>query len=224
MKNILIALVILAGLVAGNYFYATAEKEVMDANKQNPTMSFFITSVNPGKGGDLGGLAGADAYCTSLAEAVGVKGKTWSAYLSTAGEGAVDARDRIGNGPWHNSKGELIASSLEQLHGENNLNKMTALTEKGEQVFGRGDTPNMHDILTGSESNGRASTTATTDTTCANWTSGTEGSALVGHHDRIGINDSAPMKSWNSSHGSRGCSLEGLKSTGGNGLFYCFAK
>jgi hypothetical protein len=198
-------------------------------NKSNPgggsQMSFFITSSNPGFGGDLGGLLGADMYCTKLAEAVGVKDKTWRAYLSataTANTGMVNARDRIGSGPWHNAKGELVASNLEELHGENNLNKMTALTEKGEVVFGRGDTVNLHDILTGSNADGTLFVSST-DTTCNNWTSSLEGSAQVGHHDRIGINDSAPMKSWNSSHASRGCSLDNLKSTGGGGLFYCFA-
>lgn len=186
-------------------------------------MSFFITSVNPGTGGNLGGLAGADKYCATLAESVGIRGKTWRAYLSTQGENAINAKDRIGDGPWHNAKGELIANSLEELHGTNFLNKQTALNEKGEIVRGRGDTPNEHDILTGSTNTGLAVAT-TTDTTCGNWTSSDVGSAYVGHHDRIGINDSAPMKSWNSSHPTRGCSVEAFKTTGGAGLYYCFAK
>lgn len=212
-KNIFIALGVIGLLALGGYFY-----------KGNTSMSFFVTSVNPGKGGDLGGLAGADAYCTILAESAGVKGKTWKAYLSTTGEGGVNARDRIGKGPWYNAKGELVASDLEALHGDNRLNKSTVLTEAGMTVMGRGDEVNMHDILTGSLADGTASTTAMTDTTCANWTSSAAGSAIVGHHDRVGLNDSAPAKSWNSSHGSRGCDLPALKSTGGSGLFYCFAE
>jgi hypothetical protein len=183
-------------------------------------MSFFITSVNPGNGGNLGGLEGADAYCGQLAEEVGVTGKTWRAYLSTK---TVNAKDRIGNGPWYNAKGELIANNLAELHGTNFLNKQTALNEKGQPVSGRGDTPNEHDILTGSTYEGLAVATST-DTTCSDWTSGTQGSATVGHHDRIGINDSAPMKSWNSSHLTRGCSVEAFRTTGGAGLYYCFAQ
>ncbi len=201
-------------------------KEVGGAMMSKKTMSFFITSTNPGKGGDLGGLAGADAHCTMLAESSGVKGKTWSAYLSTKamnGAPGINAKDRIGNGPWYNVKGELIASNLNELHTNNMLNKQTALTEKGEIVSGRGDEPNIHDILTGSDSSGMLVATST-DTTCANWTSGDLGSAYVGHHDRIGINDSAAMKSWNSSHLTRGCSLPALTSTGGAGRYYCFAK
>ncbi len=188
-------------------------------------MSFFVTSANPGKSGDLGGLAGADAYCTSLAQSVGASG-TWSAYLSapaTETSPAVHARDRIGSGPWYNARGVLIAQSVENLHGINNLTKETALNEKGEVVLGRGDTTNMHDILTGSTSDGRLSEGAE-DTTCNGWTSSDTGSALVGHHDRVGRDESAPMKSWNSAHGSRGCSPDNLKSTGGAGLFYCFAR
>ncbi|MDQ5962618.1 MAG: hypothetical protein QG653_425 [Patescibacteria group bacterium] len=183
-------------------------------------MSFFITSINPGNGGNLGGLEGADAYCKQLAESVGVPGKTWRAYLSTK---TSNAKDRIGNGPWYNAKGELIAKDLEELHGTNFLNKQTALNEKGKSVSGRGDTPNEHDILTGSTYEGLAVATST-DTTCSDWTSGTQGSATVGHHDRIGINESAPMKSWNSSHLTRGCSVEAFRTTGGAGLYYCFAK
>jgi hypothetical protein len=136
----------------------------------------------------------------------------------------VNARDRIGAGPWYNAKGELVAATLEELHGENKLNKATALDENGATVQGRGDTPNEHDILTGSQSDGTASSTATTDTTCGNWTSSATGSALVGHHDRVGRDDTAPMKSWNSAHGTRGCDMEALRGTGGGGLFYCFAQ
>ena len=189
-------------------------------------MSFFVTSEGKGKGADLGGLDGADAHCAALAEAVGSKQKIWRAYLSTtapAGEAGVNARDRIGKGPWRNVKGVVVAKNVEHLHSaKSNLTKQTVLTEKGEGVSGRGDPVNMHDILTGSDPNGMYST-AGGDTTCGNWTSSTEGSAIVGHHDRIGLKDTRHMKSWNSSHGSRGCSQDGLKGTGGAGLFYCFA-
>lgn len=186
-------------------------------------MTFFVTGANPGKGGDLGGLAGADAYCQSLAQAAGAGSHTWHAYLSTQGQGAVNARDRIGRGPWRNAKGEVVARDLADLHGEAaNLTKQTALTERGQVVKGRGDDPNMHDILTGSQPDGTAFAGAE-DRTCRNWTSGDQGSAMLGHADRIGLNDSAPMKSWNSSHPSRGCGMEALKATGGAGLFYCFA-
>lgn len=189
-------------------------------------MSFFLTSANPGKGGDLGGLAGADAHCASLARAAGAKRTTWRAYLSTTlpgGDVGVNARDRIGRGPWKNAKGEVIAYSVDHLHSDsNNLYKQTALTEKGEVVSGRGDKVNLHDILTGSDPDGRFST-AGGDTTCGNWTKGGEGSAIVGHHDRIGLKATWHMQSWNSSHGTRGCGMEALRSTGGGGLFYCFA-
>lgn len=189
-------------------------------------MSFFVTSTGLGKGANLGGLEGADRHCQALAEAVGAGKKTWHAYLSTQGEGAVNARDRIGNGPWINAKGEVIAKDLAELHGTNNLNKRTALTEKGEIVKGRGDKPNLHDILTGSQHDGTAFP-AGEDRTCGNWTKSGAGAAMVGHSDRIGIDESAPMKSWNASHPSRGpgggCAQGDLKSTGGDGLFYCFA-
>lgn len=179
-------------------------------------MSFFITSSGPGDGANLGGLAGADAHCQKLAEAAGAGGKTWRAYLSTSSE---NARDRIGTGPWRNAKGEVIAESLEALHGDANaITKQTALTETGEPVNGRGDTPNRHDILTGSNPDGTAA-----DKTCSDWTANGEGSAIVGHHDRMGLRDDAASKSWNSSHPSRGCSQEALQATGGDGLFYCFA-
>jgi hypothetical protein len=201
----------------------TANEDSMGYSHTSKDMSFFITSKNPGNGGNLGGLAGADAYCKKLAESVGVKGKKWAAYLSTQGTSAVNAKDRIGKGPWYNAHGELIANNITELHQTNAIKKTTAVNEKGEIIFGRGDTINLHDILTGSNADGTAVAT-TTDTTCANWTSSSKGSAYVGHHDRIGINDSAPMKSWNSSHLTRGCSLENFKTTGGGGLFYCFAK
>ncbi|MBZ9704471.1 MULTISPECIES: hypothetical protein [unclassified Mesorhizobium] len=189
------------------------------ALSQDAKMSFFVTSVGSGKGADLGGLKGADAHCASLAEAAGVTGKTWAAYLSTSTE---DARDRIGKGPWVNAKGVKIADDVASLHGDaNGITKQTALTEKGEMVNGRGDTPNRHDMLTGSKPDG----TRIADQTCGDWTmSGTEGAAMMGHHDRTGLDDSAAAKSWNSSHASRGgCGQEALKGTGGDGLFYCFA-
>jgi hypothetical protein len=189
-------------------------------------MSFFVGSNGSGKGGDLGGLEGADRICRTLAEAAGAGGKTWRAYLSTQGPGAVNARDRIGSGPWTNAKGVGIAKDLAELHGMNNLTKQTALTEKGEVVNGRGDTPNTHDILTGSKPDGTAFGDDA-DRTCANWTSSGKGAAMVGHSDRTGLDESAPAKSWNSSHPSRGpgggCTQDDLKSTGGKGLLYCFA-
>ena len=189
------------------------------AYSQGATMSFFVTSVGSGKGADLGGLKGADAHCASLAEAAGVTGKTWAAYLSTSD---TDARERIGKGPWVNAKGMKIADDVASLHSDTNgITKQTALNEKGEVVNGRGDTPNRHDVLTGSNPDG----TRIADQTCGDWTmSGVEGAAMVGHHDRTGLDDSAAAKSWNSSHASRGgCSQEALKGTGGDGLFYCFA-
>lgn len=188
-------------------------------------MSFFVTSAGKGDGANLGGLEGADAHCMSLAKAAGSSKSDWHAYLSTTGamgDAGVNARDRIGKGPWANAKGEVVAKSVEDLHsGANNLNKQTALTEKGEAVSGRGDTVNTHDILTGSDPEGLYST-AGGDTTCANWTSNKDGSAIVGHHDRMGLKDTRHMKSWNSAHGSRGCGQDALKGTGGAGLFYCF--
>ena len=200
------------------------------AQVQQSSMSFFVTSVGPGKGGDLGGLEGADRHCQSLAQAVGAGGKTWRAYLSTQGTGAVNARDRIGKGPWQNAKGIVIANNLAELHGANNLNKQTALTEKGDGVNGVGDTPNRHDVLTGSQADGTAFPGAD-DRTCKNWTSSTQGAAMLGHLDRRGLNADAPAndpsRTWNSAHPSRGpdggCSQADLRSTGGDGLFYCFA-
>ena len=194
---------------------------------QQTNMTFFITSSGSGNGADLGGLAGADQQCQMLAQAVGADARTWRAYLSTQASGgaaAVNARDRIGRGPWQNAKGVVIAKDVAELHDSNNLNKQTALTEKGDPVNGRGDKPNMHDILTGSQPDGTAFT-GTEDKTCGNWTkSGSDGAAMVGHHDRMGLNTEPPALSWNSSHLSRGgCSQDALKSTGGAGLFYCFA-
>lgn len=188
------------------------------AGAQDATMSFFVTSQNPGKGGNFGGIAGADAHCAALAEAAGVTGKTWHAYLSTSTE---NARDRIGAGPWVNAAGVTIADSVDALHGQNNLTRETALNEKGEMVNGRGDEPNRHDILTGSLPDG----TAAQGQTCEDWTSdAAEAVGMVGHHDRTGLDDSDAAKSWNSSHGSRGgCGLEALRGTGGDGLLYCFA-
>ena len=188
-------------------------------------MSFFVTSAGPGKGADLGGLAGADKHCQALATAVGVGKRTWRAYLSqqpTANVPAVNARDRIGKGPWMNAKGALVATDVQQLHGVNGLNKQTALNERGEAINGGGDTPNMHDVLTGSQPDGMA-IAGNVNTTCGNWTQSGEGSAMVGHHDKTGLDESVPAKSWNSSHMTRGCSQDALKATGGAGLFYCFA-
>jgi len=195
-------------------------------------MGFFISSTGSGKGADLGGLAGADALCQKLAESAGAGGKTWRAYLSAPGAfpsqanpqgvASVNARDRIGQGPWYNAKGELIARDVAHLHNGNHINKMTALDEKGNVVKGRGDTPNEHDILTGSRADGTACSPQT-DTTCKAWTSSTEGSAIVGHHDRIGPLPENWAKSWNFSHQSAGCSQEALVRTGGSGRLYCFA-
>jgi hypothetical protein len=194
------------------------------AAAQQGGTSFFVTSAGSGKGADLGGLEGADRHCQTLAEAAGAGNRSWRAYLSTQGAGAVNARDRIGKGPWQNAKGVVIARDVAELHGDNKIDKATALTEKGERVNGSGDTPNTHDILTGSQPDGTAFA-GDEDRTCGNWTrSGAEGAAMLGHHDRIGLRDDAPSKSWNSSHPSRGgCSQDALRSTGGAGLFYCFA-
>ena len=188
---------------------------------QNANMSFFLTSAGPGDGANLGGVTGADQHCQMLAEAAGSGGKTWRAYLSTTGGGAMNARDRIGSGPWHNYNGVMIARNVDDLHSDNNnLTKETQLNEKGQITNGRGDDPNMHDILTGSQLNGMADS-GSDDTTCNNWMSNGEGSALVGHHDRQG--GGANPTSWNSAHGSRGCGQSDLQGTGGNGYFYCFA-
>ncbi|HTJ58813.1 MAG TPA: DUF1554 domain-containing protein [Devosiaceae bacterium] len=180
-------------------------------------MTFFVTSVGLGDGGNLGGLSGADAHCQKLAEAAGSTGLQWHAYLSATG---VNARDRIGTGPWSNAKGQVIATDIANLHSENNkLNKLTALTETGAIVKGRGDQPNQHDILTGSNADG----TVATGQTCNDWTSGSGGTAMLGHHDRMGPDTLATAKSWNTAHPSRGCSQAALVSTGGSGLLYCFA-
>ncbi len=196
------------------------------ARAQQADMSFFITSAGKGNGADLGGLAGADAHCQALARAAGSTKTNWRAYLSTTGTGGdagENARDRIGKGPWQNAKGTVVAKTIEELHSEAaNVTKQTALSEKGEPIAGRGDPVNMHDILTGSDPQGMFST-AGGDTTCGNWSKNGEGSAIVGHHDRVGLKDSRHMKSWNSSHGSRGCSQDNLKASGGAGLFYCFS-
>ena len=192
------------------------------ASAQQSAMTFFVTSTGSGKGEDFGGLGGADKHCQTLAAAVGAGKHTWRAYLSASPTGtlpAVDARDRIGKGPWQNAKGVVIARDVAELHGKNNLDKKTALTDI---VNGRGDTPNKHDILTGSKPDGTAFT-GSEEMTCGNWTKSGEGVAMLGHHDRQGLRDDEPSHSWNSSHPSRGCSDEGLKSTGGAGLLYCFA-
>lgn len=215
-------------LAAALLTIATGAAGVARAQQAGGEMTFFVTSVGSGKGADLGGLEGADRHCQSLAATAGAGTRTWRAYLSTqasGGQPAVDARDRIGRGPWRNAKGEEVARDLDELHGAApNLTKQTALTEKGEAVNGRGDTPNQHDILTGSQPDGTTFAGAE-DRTCGNWTrSGAEGAVMVGHHDRQGLNDAPPAKSWNSSHPSRGgCSQEALRGTGGAGLLYCFA-
>jgi hypothetical protein len=200
------------------------------AQAQQAGMTFFVTSVGEGKGGDLGGLAGADRYCQQLAQAAGAGSRVWHAYLSThaeSGQTAVNARDRIGQGPWQNAKGVVVAKNLDELHSQtNNLTKQTSLTEKGDVVKGRGDTPNEHDALTGSTMEGRAFPPGE-DRTCKDWTSGAQGSAMLGHIDRQGLQDTVESRSWNAAHPSRGpdggCSQADLKSTGGAGLFYCFA-
>ena len=188
---------------------------------QDANMSFFLTSMGPGDGANLGGLDGADRHCEMLAGAAGAGGKTWRAYLSTTGSGGVNARDRIGSGPWYNYGGDMIARNVADLHSDsNNLTKQTQLNEKGQMTNGRGDDPNMHDILTGSQLDGTMAP-GSDDSTCGNWTTNGEGSALVGHHDRNG--GGANPTSWNSAHGSRGCGQSDLQGTGGNGYFYCFA-
>ena len=188
---------------------------------KNP-MTFFVTSTGNGQGANFGGLAGADKHCQGLAEAVGAGQRTWRAYLSTSATTAapaVNARDRIGNGPWQNAKGDVIATSVADLHSAGNkLTKQTALTEKGGLVNGRGDTPNEHDVLTGSTADGTAA-----PQTCDNWSTSGAGAAIVGHSDRTGLDESAPAKSWNASHPTRGCGQDALKATGGAGYLYCFA-
>jgi hypothetical protein len=217
---------LLLGLAALTSFTALAAQS---AQAQSAGTTFFVTSAGIGNGANLGGLAGADNHCQALAQAAGAGAKTWRAYLSTQaadGRPAVNARDRIGKGPWQNSKGVVIAKDVAELHGTNNITKQTALSEKGDVLNGRGDTPNRHDVLTGSQPDGTAFA-AGDDRTCKNWTSSTQGSAMVGHFDRIGLRDDDASKSWNSSHLSRGpdggCSQTDLRSTGGDGLLYCFA-
>jgi hypothetical protein len=198
----------LAGTLAGGMLVADAQ--------QPSGMTFFVTSTPIGDGANLGGLDGADAHCQELAVAVGAGEKTWHAYLSSS---SVNARDRIGDGPWQNAKGEVIASNIDELHSDaNKISKETALSEKGEVINGRGDEPNRHDILTGSNPDGTAA-----DQTCDDWTANEAGAAIVGHHDRMGLDETAPAKSWNSSHETRGCSQDALRGTGGDGLLYCFA-
>jgi hypothetical protein len=217
VKKTALRVCIAAAVMAGGLTAATA---------QQAQMSFFLTSVGKGDGANLGGLDGADAHCAALAKAAGSTKTQWRAYLSTTapgGEAGVNARDRIGKGPWQNVKGAVIAKTVDELHSSaNGLTKQSALTEKAETVSGRGDPVNAHDILTGSDPLGMYST-AGGDTNCGNWTKNGDGSAVVGHHDRIGLKDTRHMTSWNSSHGSAGCSQDALKKTGGAGLFYCFA-
>jgi hypothetical protein len=197
------------------------------AQAQQANMSFFVTSAGPGKGADLGGIAGADQLCQQLAQSAGAGAKTWHAYLSTQGAGAVNARDRIGKGPWLNAKGVAVATSVDDLHSASNkLSKQNNLSEKGDVINGRGDTPNRHDIMTGSTTDGKAFPDDK-DMTCKNYTSSAQGSVMLGHNDRQGLRDDDASKSWNSSHPSRGpdggCSQADLRSTGGDGLLYCFA-
>jgi hypothetical protein len=204
---------------------AASSAAYAQAKKAKGDMTFFVTSAGKGNGADLGGLEGADAHCNELAKAAGSKHTNWHAYLSTTapgGDAGVNARDRIGKGPWRNFNGAVVAKNVVDLHSDkNNITKQTALTEKGEQVNGRGDAVNMHDMLTGSDPQGMYST-AGGDTTCGNWAKSGEGSAIVGHHDRMGLKETRHMKSWNSAHGTRGCGEDALKSTGGAGLLYCF--
>jgi hypothetical protein len=218
------AFLVSAGVTAPAHAQDKAKAKA--AQKGGGDMTFFLTSAGKGNGADLGGLEGADAHCNALAKAAGSKHTNWKAYLSTTapgGDAGVNARERIGKGPWRNAKGVVVAKNVADLHSaKNNLNKSTALTEKGEGVTGSGDTPNQHDVLTGSDPAGMFST-AGGDTNCGNWTKSGEGSAIVGHFDRKGLNkDTRHMTSWNSSHGTIGCSQDQLKKTGGNGLLYCF--
>ena len=218
---------LVSSVVLGAYLVEAQQPPPAPAQQQ--PMSFFVTSVGLGNGANLGGLAGADRHCQALATAAGAGAKTWHAYLSTSasgGQAAVNARDRIGSGPWYSAKGGRIAQNVGDLHGDtieqarlgNNINKTTAISEKGEPIKGAGDTPNQHDILTGSQPDGRAYTDGA-DHTCGNWTSGAAGTAQLGHHDRTG----GGTTSWNATHPSRGCSQENLVATGGAGLLYCFA-
>lgn len=219
MKRALLFLLLAAAVPAVVAFSSAPEA----APAAQTDMTFFLTSRGPGDGANLGGLDGADAHCAMLAgEAGATEGLTWRAYLSTTGEGGVNAKDRIGGGPWHNANGVMVANDVADLHSDNNLlSKENSITESGEVISGRGDDVNRHDIITGSTPDGMAAT-GDDDTTCSNWTSNSsDGSALVGHHDRVG--GGANPTSWNASHGSRGCGQEDLRGTGGDGLFYCFA-
>ena len=204
----------------------TGELRAQQAPPQFPNMTFFITSTGGPKGADYGGIEGADRHCQTLAAKAGAGTKTWRAYLSTQAEGdkpAVNARDRIGKGPWYNTAGLQIATSVDDLHSDGNkINEENGYAENGRRIPGRAFVINQHDILTGSQADGRAHP-AGKDTTCGNWTKSGEGAAMVGHHDRMGLRDDAPSKSWNASHPSRGCGAEALKSSGGAGLIYCFA-
>jgi hypothetical protein len=218
------------GLCASVVLFGSVATQAQQPPPQAPEMTFFVTGAGPGKGADLGGLEGADRHCQMLAQTVGAGGKTWHAYLSTqaAGSGqAVNARDRIGHGPWQNFKKEVVAQNVEDLHSDSNkLGMQVSLTERGAIIPGVGYAPNRHDVLTGSQMDGRAFP-AGEDRTCSNWTSSTRGAAMVGHIDRKGLRDDAASRSWNSAHSSRGpdggCSQADLRSTGGDGLFYCFA-
>ena len=207
-----------ATLIVASMGAASAQQ----APPQFPDMTFFITSKAGPDGANLGGLEGADKMCQTMAAVAGAGGKTWKAYLSTQGAGAVNARDRIGKGPWKNAKGVQIAANLDELHKDAKLSIDNALTEGGRKLAGAGFNNNVHDILTGSDMEGKA-LPADKDMTCGNWTKGGEGSAMVGHSDRLGLKDDVPSKSWNSSHPSRGCSLPALNATGGGALLYCFA-
>jgi hypothetical protein len=218
------------GLCASVVLFGSVAAQAQQPPPQAPEVTFFVTGVGPGKGADLGGLEGADRYCQTLAQTVGAGGKTWHAYLSTQAAGdrqAVNARDRIGHGPWQNFKKEVVAQNVEDLHSDSNkLGMQVSLTERGAIIPGVGYAPNRHDVLTGSQMDGRAFP-AGEDRTCSNWTSSTRGAAMVGHIDRKGLRDDAASRSWNSAHSSRGpdggCSQADLRSTGGDGLFYCFA-
>jgi len=215
-----------AAVLSGAYFEAEAQQQP----PQSPNMTFFVTGAGPGKGADLGGIEGADRHCQELAQRAGAGNKTWRAYLSTQasnGKEPINARDRIGRGPWQNFKNEVVAQNVDDLHSDNNkLGMQTSLTERGQMIPGVGYAPNRHDVLTGSEQDGRAFPPGE-DRTCRNWTSSTQGSAMLGHIDRKGLRDDAESRSWNTAHPSRGseggCSQADLRSTGGDGLFYCFA-
>ncbi|MFL2544662.1 MAG: lectin [Longimicrobiales bacterium] len=221
MKSMLLTLPVL--ILFGATSCTSSSDDLADNADTEHMMSFFLTSVGSGNGGDLGGLEGADQHCQALATAAGFGDQMWNAYLSSTGSdgsSGINARDRIGSGPWYNFAGDQVATDVDNLHGENNLTKETVLNELGAMTNGRGDDPNRHDILTGTQLDGTAAA-GDGDTTCQNWTGSGEGSALVGHFDRIGGGDNPT--SWNSAHASRGCGQEDLRGTGGDGLFYCFA-